>query len=153
MFWWTLYLGNCLDRLRKAEGNRSVWTTSRSKFGPDITRIQIWCANTTLDYMIYGYGKMILKWILKIWVMMARTSIWGISLWWAVVNRLVITSGSTKGTDLSFFFCAGEFLMVSKEVLCCMHLVRIRLLLCADECIFGNGRFWLTPNPIPELVL
>jgi len=35
-----------------------------------------------------------------------------------------------------FVFRAGEFLMASKEVLCRMQLVRIRLLLCVDEHIF-----------------
>ena len=76
--------------------------------------------NTTLDHVVYGCGKIILRWMLKVWVMMARNSIWGSSLWWAVVNRLVITWGYHKRKW--FVFRAGEFLMVSKEVLRRMQL-------------------------------
>ena len=81
--------------------------------------------------------------------MMARTSIWGSSLRLVVVNRLVITSGSIKGTDL--FFCAGEFLMASNEALCRMQLARIRLLLCVDEYFFlGMVDFDLRPTQFPN---
>ena len=61
------------------------------------------------------------------------------------MNRSVITSGSTQGID--FVFCAGEFLMASKEVLRRMQLVRFRLLLCVEEYIFWEWSILTEAQP------